>query len=262
MKHGIKRWFSIGLIILIFILIVASPEWWVGLLHQLFPDENQALYTRSSLLTLVGEHLRLVVISSSFTIIVGLPLGIWVTRRSGLSFQPIVNNLVSIGQTFPPIAVLALAVPILGFGLEPTVFALFLYGMLPVVRNTIAGIQSVPVSALDAAYGIGMHSFQALYKVEIPLAARVIIAGIRISVIINIGTAMIGAVIGAGGLGAPVVAGLAQDNILYILQGVIPAAFLAIIVDRILSGIEESFEYKDERENDNSLLGSEQKMVG
>ena len=261
MRNWGKRWLYIGFLIVLFFIITANPEWWVGLLHYLFPHETQVLYSRSSLLALVGEHLRIVAISSSLTILVGLPLGIWVTRRSGLSFQPIINNLVSIGQTFPPVAVLALAVPVLGFGLEPTIFALFLYGLLPVVRNTIAGIQSVPASTLDAAFGLGMSRFQALYRVEFPLAARIILTGIRISVIINIGTAMIGAVIGAGGLGAPVVAGLAQNNISYILQGVVPAAFLAIIADRILSGIEESFGYNDGETQDSSLLTEHQKMV-
>ena len=250
-----------GLAMVSFILLTANPDWWTGILRYLFPDEAQLIYTRASLLQLIGEHLRLVAISSSLTMLVGLPLGIWVTRRSGLNFQPIVNNLVSIGQTFPPVAVLALAVPVLGFGLKPTVFALFLYGMLPVVRNTIAGIQSVPPSSLDAAFGLGMSRSQALFRVEIPLAARIIMAGIRISVIINIGTAMIGAVIGAGGLGSPVVAGLAQDNVAYIIQGVVPAAFLAVIADLILANIEAMFEYGDTKQQTGILTKSEGGIV-
>ncbi|MEN8615084.1 ABC transporter permease [Dehalogenimonas sp. THU2] len=246
MKQRLRAWVLLGLAIFLFGIIIANPEWWQSALRYFFPDEAQVVYLRASLVQLTGEHLKLVAISSGMTIAVGLPLGIWVTRRSGLSFQPIANNLVSIGQTFPPVAVLALAVPVLGFGLKPTVFALFLYGMLPVVRNTIAGLQAVPAASLDAAYGLGMSRPQALFRIEIPLAARVIIAGIRISVIINIGTAMIGAVIGAGGLGSPVVAGLVQDNIAYILQGVVPAAFLAIIADRILANVESLFDYGDD----------------
>lgn len=107
--------------------------------------------------------------------------------------------------------------------------------MLPVVRNTIAGIQSVPEFILDSAYGLGMSKWQALFQIEIPLSARLIITGIRISVIINIGTAMIGAVIGAGGL--------VQDNIAYITEGVVPTAFLAILTDRFFSNIESIFAY-------------------
>ena len=128
-----------------------------------------------------------------------------------------------------------------GFGLLPTVIALFLYGLLPVVRNTIAGLRAVSGNTIDAAYGIGMSRFQALVRVEIPLAARVIMAGVRISVIINIGTAMIGAVIGAGGLGSPIIAGLVQDNIAYIIEGAVPAAILAVLADQLLASIEEIF---------------------
>jgi len=131
----------------------------------------------------------------------------------------------------------------LGFGLLPTVVALFLYGLLPVVRNTIAGLRAVPRDVLDAAYGIGMSRMQALVQIEIPLAARVILAGVRISVIINIGTAMIGAVIGAGGLGSPIIAGLVQDNIAYIIEGALPAAILAVLADQLLANVEGIFAY-------------------
>jgi osmoprotectant transport system permease protein len=116
-----------------------------------------------------------------------------------------------------------------------------MYGMLPVVRNTIAGIHSVPVNVLDAAYGIGMSPWQGLLQIELPLALRVILAGIRISVVINIGTAMIGAVIGAGGLGSPIIAGLVQDNIAFIIEGAVPAAIIAILADRLLANVEQSF---------------------
>ena len=224
-----------------FVLLIANMSWWENTLRFLFPGESQVIHPRASLLVLVGEHLELVLISSSITILVGIPLGVWVTRPSGKNFLPIITDITSFGQTFPPVAVLALAVPMFGFGLLPTVVALFLYGLLPVVRNTIAGLRAVPTNILDAAYGIGMSRFQALVRVEIPLAARVIMAGVRISVIINIGTAMIGAVIGAGGLGSPIIAGLVQDNIAYIIEGAVPAAILAVIADQLLASIEELF---------------------
>ncbi len=209
----------------------------------LFPRESQVVHPRASLLVLVWEHIRVVAISSTITIIIGVPVGIWVTRASGKDFLPIVTDLTSFGQTFPPVAVLALAVPMLGFGLLPTVVALFLYGLLPVVRNTIAGLQAVPANLLNAAHGMGMNQMQALFRVEIPLSARVILAGVRISVIINIGTAMIGAVIGAGGLGSPIIAGLVQDNVAYILEGSVPAALLAVLADQFLGTVEATFAY-------------------
>lgn len=224
----------------IFLLLISNMNWWENVLSFLFPGESQVIYPRTNLLTLVGEHLWLVFISSSITILIGIPLGIWVTRPSGKSFLPIVANITSLGQTFPPVAVLALAVPLFGFGQLPTVFALFLYGLLPVVRNTIAGLQAVPASILDAAYGLGMSRFQALVRVEIPLAVQMIMAGVRMSVVINIGTAMIGAVVGAGGLGSPIIAGLVHDNIAYVIQGALPAAILAVIVDQFLATIEKT----------------------
>jgi osmoprotectant transport system permease protein len=241
--HRTTNWVLLGILVVIFIALMASTELWAVTLRFLFPEETQVIHPRASPLALLLEHLALVAISSTITILVGVPLGIWVTRPSGRDFLPIVSDLTSFGQTFPPIAVLALSVPILGFGVVPTVFALFLYGLMPVVRNTIAGLNAVPHHLLDAAYGMGMSRFQALLRVELPLSMRVILAGIRISVIINIGTAMIGAAIGAGGLGSPIVAGLVLDNLAYVIEGALPAAILAVLVDRLLANIENSFAY-------------------
>jgi osmoprotectant transport system permease protein len=233
------RWLLLAAAAVIFMVLVANQSWWQVAFHYLFPQESEVLYPSASLLSLVWEHIQLVAISSIITVAVGVPLGIWVTRPSGRDFLPIVTDVTSFGQTFPPVAVLALAVPMLGFGAMPTVVALFLYGLLPVVRNTVAGIRSVPVQLVDAAHGLGMSRWQTLLKVEVPLSLPVMLAGIRISVIINIGTAMIGAVIGAGGLGSPIVAGLVRDNLAFILEGAVPAAMLAILVDRLLVNIEE-----------------------
>jgi osmoprotectant transport system permease protein len=226
-----------------FIVLISNTGWWETTLRFLFPNESSVIHPRASLLVLVWEHVQLVGISSGITMIIGIPLGIWVTRPGGRDFLPIVTDITSFGQTFPPVAVLALAVPVLGFGLVPTVVALFLYGLLPVVRNTIAGLNSVPLHLLDAAYGMGMGRIRTLFKVELPLAAQVILAGVRISVIINIGTAMIGAVIGAGGLGSPIIAGLVQNNLAFIIEGALPAAMLAILADQFLGNIEILFSY-------------------
>lgn len=234
-----RRWIVLAVLTGAFFLAVSRPGLWEALLGALFPAREQVLHPRS-LLVLVGEHLRLVGISSGLAVLVGVPLGIGVTRRSGRDFLPVVDDLTSVGQTFPPVAVLALAVPFLGFGLEPTVVALFLYGLLPIVRNTIAGLREVPPDALEAARGMGMSPGQVLVGVELPLALSVIMAGVRTSVVINIGTAMIGAVIGAGGLGSPIVAGLVQDNLAFIIEGAVPAACLAVLADRLLAAVEDA----------------------
>ncbi len=242
-EHRMRRWVLLALFSGLFIAVISSTGLWETTLRFLFPQESQVLHPRASLIVLVMEHLSLVAISSSLTILIGLPIGIWVTRPGGRNFLPLVTDLTSFGQTFPPVAVLALAVPMLGFGLPPTIAALFLYGLLPVVRNTIAGLSAVPPGSLETAYGMGMSQWQALFRVEIPLSARIILAGVRTSVVINIGTAMIGAVIGAGGLGSPIIAGLVQDNLAFILEGAVPAAMLAILADQLLANIEGSFAY-------------------
>lgn len=242
-RQRTRRWILLGVALGAFLVLIANTGWWETVLRSLFPGETTVIHPRASLLVLVWEHIQLVAISSGITIIIGIPLGIWVTRPGGRDFLPIVTDITSFGQTFPPVAVLALAVPVLGFGLMPTIVALFLYGLLPVVRNTIAGLRAVPPHLLDAAYGMGMSRLQALFRVELPLSAQVILVGVRISVIINIGTAMIGAVIGAGGLGSPIIAGLVRDNLAFIIEGALPAALLAILADQFLANLESSFAY-------------------
>jgi osmoprotectant transport system permease protein len=238
----LRRWLILAILTGVFIWLIANTGLWESTLRALFPQETEVLHPRS-LPILVLEHIELVAISSVITILIGVSLGLWVTRPSGRNFLPIVSDVTSFGQTFPPVAVLALSVPLLGFGLVPTVVTLFLYGLLPVVHNTITGIKAVPGDVLDAAYGMGMSRWQAMIRVEIPLAARVILAGVRISVVINIGTAMIGAFIGAGGLGSPIIAGLFQDNLALIIEGAVPAAMLAVLIDQFLGNLETTLAY-------------------
>lgn len=235
------RWVVIGVLAVVYIVLVSQNQLWEHVLSSLFPDESQVLHPRADLLTLVLQHTMLIAISSTLTVAIGIPLGIFVTRDVGRPFLPITSDLTALGQTFPPVAVLALAVPIMGFGLEPTILALFLYGLLPVVRNTISGLLAVPKDTREAAHGLGMTGWQVLARVEVPLAAPVILAGIRTSVIINVGTAMIGAVIGAGGLGSPIVAGLIQDNLAFVIEGAVPAAMLALLLDQTLAGLVKQF---------------------
>jgi osmoprotectant transport system permease protein len=242
-KFKMTPWILLGVFSVLFILLIYNIGWWQTFLRYLFPQYKEVIYPVASLPNLVGEHMQLVAISSGLTALIGIPLGIWVTRRSGNAFLPIVNDLISFGQTFPPVAILALAVPVFGFGLIPTIIALFLYGLLPVVRNTVAGLKTVSKNMLEVSYGMGMGNIQTLLKVELPLATKIILAGVRTSVVINVGTAMIGAVIGAGGLGSPIIAGLVQFNTAYVIEGAIPAAFLAILLDQFLANVEKMFDY-------------------
>ena len=142
-----------------------------------------------------------------------------------------VETIVTVGQTFPPVAVLAVAVPVIGFGFDPAFIALLLYGLLPIVDTATAGLGGVPAPLREAARGIGMGEGAILLQLDLPLAAPVIIAGIRTSVIINIGTATVASTVGARTLGLPIIIGLNGGNIAYILQGAVPVALLAIVVD-------------------------------
>jgi osmoprotectant transport system permease protein len=239
MRREVARSWLIALAgAVVFAVLVSNMQWWETGLAALFPDRSQVVYPRATLLAFTREHLALVGVSSAFTVGIGLPLGIWATRRSGRSFRPLIETGVDVGQTFPPVAVLALALPLLGFGFWPTIVALVLYGLFPVVSNTVAGLEAVSPAVLEAARGMGMSPLQVLFRVELPLAARVIMAGIRTSVVINIGTATIGAAIGAGGLGDPIIVGLVTQNMSYVLEGAIPAALLAIVVDALLASLE------------------------
>jgi osmoprotectant transport system permease protein len=229
------------LVIAAFAAVMANDTTLEAFLKALFPDAQQHLYPRASLGTLLGEHLVLVLVSSVAATVVGVALGVLVTHPIGRDFLSVVQDISSLAQTFPPVAVLALAVPALGFGFQPTVVALFIYSILPVLNNTISGMEAIPANLTEASRGIGMTKLQVLFLSELPLAARVIAAGVRTSVVINIGTATVGAVVGAGGLGVIIIAGLVRDNIAFVFSGAVTAALLALLVDWGLSQMESLF---------------------
>jgi osmoprotectant transport system permease protein len=197
----------------------------------LFPHLERTVYSQESFPTLVLSHVLLVLLSSGIAVILGTLAGIWVTRPRGAAFRGLVETVVAMGQTFPPVAVLALAVPAMGFGEQPALVALVLYGLLPVVRNTIAGLESVPPAVQDAATGLGLRPMQRLLRVELPLASGVILAGVRVSVVINLGTAAIASTVGAKTLGSPIILGLSSGNIAYVVEGALLLGLLAVLTD-------------------------------
>lgn len=219
-------------------VLVSQQGWWVAILGHLFPTTSGPVFPTATMADLVLRHLAIVGISSAVTIAIGIPLGVWVTRASGRDFRELVAAGVDFGQTFPPVAVLALMMPILGFSIRTAVVALSLYGLFPVVSNTVAGLDAVPPAVLDSARGMGMGKWRILFTVELPLAARVIMAGVRTSVIVNIGTATVAAVAGAGGLGDPIFAGINIQNMGYVFQGAVAAALLAVLADAMLAQVE------------------------
>jgi osmoprotectant transport system permease protein len=182
----------------------------------------------------VAEHVALVAASLGAAILVAVPLGIVAARRKRLGAA--ILAAAGIVQTIPSLALLVLLIPLLGIGTLPAIAALFLYSVLPIVRNTVAGLQGIPVSLLESADVLGLSPWARLLRVELPLAAPSIMAGIQTSAVINVGTATLGALIGAGGLGQPILTGIRLDDRRLILEGAVPAALLALLVQAVFSG--------------------------
>lgn len=193
---------------------------------------------RSVLGSQTTRHLFLVVLSLAAATLVAVPLGVYLVARPAAASPTLA--LVGLLQTVPGIALLAFMIPLFGIGTLPAVFALFIYSLLPILRNTYAGVSDADPEAVQAGVALGMTEAQVLGRIRLPLAAPIIMAGIRTAAVINVGTATLAAFIGAGGLGDPIVAGLALSDPLLILSGAVPAALLALVVDLILGRIERS----------------------
>lgn len=185
---------------------------------------------------LLQRHLVLVLVSELAAIAVAVPLGVLAARYDRA--RGTILSLGNVAQTVPPLAIIALAFPILGLGYLPSVVALFVYALLPVLTNTLAGIESVDEGVIDAARGMGMTRNERLLRIELPLALPVIFAGIRTSTIINVGTAYLAFFIGGGGLGVWVISGINLFNMPQVVAGAVPGALLAISLDFILGRIE------------------------
>ena len=220
-------------LIAVFIALLVAMPHSGPVFSWLFPEQERPLYQQDSFVALALKHFMLVGISSLVAIVVGMGLGIAVTRPAGLEFRSLVETMTAAGQTFPPVAVLAIAVPVMGFGQQPAIIALVLYGLLPILQGTLAGMGAVPEATKEIALGAGMSRWQMLWKVELPLAAPVILAGIRTSVIINIGTAAIASTVGASTLGSPIIIGLSGFNTAYVIQGALLVALAAVVIDRL-----------------------------
>ncbi|MHA7583317.1 glycine/betaine ABC transporter [Chryseobacterium mucoviscidosis] len=206
--------------------------------RSLWEQMKQQFNSRGEeLLQSLGVHIQLVFISMLLAIIVGIALGILISRIQGL--KGITLGTAGILQTIPSLAMLGFMIPVFGIGIKTAVAALFLYSLLPIIRNTYAGIADVDKSVVEAARGMGMKGGQILFKVQLPLAMSVIMAGIRTAAVINVGTATLAAFIGAGGLGEFIFLGIQRNIDALILMGAIPAAILALVIDYLLGLLEK-----------------------
>jgi len=199
--------------------------------------ESASLFSR--LLQATREHLYLVLLSLSAAIVVALPLGIWGSKNQ--TAGQIILSLVGIIQTIPSLALLVFMIPLLGIGGPPALVALFLYSLLPIVRNTLSGLSDIPRDIRESALALGLPTYARLRLIELPLATRSILAGIKTSAVINVGTATLGALIGAGGYGQAILTGIRLDDTALILEGAIPAAVLALLVQWGFDLIEHYF---------------------
>lgn len=192
----------------------------------------------AELLGLLWQHLELVGLATLAATFIGVGVGILITRpRFKWLGQPLMA-VCNVGQTVPSLAVVALMLPLLGIGFIPGLFAIFIYILLPITRNTYVGIRGVDPTLIEAARGMGMSVWQILTRLEVPLASYVILAGIRTSMVIAVGVATLATFIGAGGLGDLIARGIALVDTTYILAGAIPAALLAIAIEFGLSRLE------------------------
>jgi osmoprotectant transport system permease protein len=183
-----------------------------------------------------AEHLGLVGASLALAILLALPLGVAAARRPRLG--QLVLAVVGIVQTIPSLALLVFMIPVFGIGIVPACVALFLYSLLPIVRNTVAGLADIPPALRESAEALGLSPRAALRLVELPLASRSILAGIKSAAIINVGTATLGALVGAGGLGQPIFTGIRLNDFGLLLEGAVPASLLALLVQALFEALE------------------------
>lgn len=217
--------------LLFFILAIALLVYFIGF--------DTIRENRSDLIYLGKQHLYLVGCSMFLALLVGLPSGILLSRPFARGWSESAMQIFNIGNTLPPLAVLALAMIVVGIGDNPAIIALFLASLLPIVRNTYSGLKAIPPSLIEAANGIGMTPWQKLWRVELPNAIPVIFSGIRVAVVINVGTAPLAFLIGASGFGELIFPGIYLDNFPMLILGASATAIIALVLDMSLSTLSQ-----------------------
>jgi osmoprotectant transport system permease protein len=228
MKHT-----TVFVILMVFLLAITA---WITSLgkvgvYRVFSGADIAYYA--------WVHLKMVLISVLIASAIAVPAGIVITRPGMDKISSLVIGGANIGQTIPSLAVISIMAPILGFGLQSAIAALVVYGLLPIVRNTYAGIKNIDPAIIEAAKGMGMSRLQITWKIEVPLATKIILAGIRISTVITVGTAELAVLVGGESLGTITLTGVYAREPLLILQGAAPTAAMAIILGWLLTLLEE-----------------------
>lgn len=228
----------LALVAAFLVVFLASPDSFAAVFQPFTRNNAPAIYAQTPLWSLTLSHLALVALAVVASTVVALVLAVLVTRPAGREFLPLARTITSVGQTFPPVAVLALAVPIMGFGAGPTLVALFLYGLLPVFENTLASLTTQPANVAEAARGMGLTHRQRLWQVDLPLALPVILGGMRLTAVISLGTATIGSTVAARTLGEVIIAGLLSSNTAFVLQGGLVVGIIAVLIHEGFQALE------------------------
>ncbi|MYM56266.1 ABC transporter permease subunit [Rhodobacteraceae bacterium GS-10] len=219
-----KAIFALGLVF--GIGLMAGEKGYFGDIWRLYSED---------IIYLAQQHLVLVLVSSGLAIMVGVPVGIFLSRDRVQRYSETVLQVFNIGTTIPTLAILALSITLLGIGFTPAVFGLWIATLLPIVRNTFQGLREVPAHLKEAATGMGMKPLHILRSVELPNALYVIFAGIRTAVAVNVGTVPLAFLIGGGGLGELIFTGIDLNDMQMLLAGAIPVAALSMLADYILA---------------------------
>jgi len=228
----VNRYVMVGLLL---VLLCGVTAWMTSIgevgIFKMFPPSKVA--------SAALRHMQIVAVAEALAIVFGILIGFLATRRAFRFISPVLLGIANMGQTVPTLAFIGIASVLLGMGYNAAVVALFVYAILPIIRNTYAGIRSVDPAVKEAAQGMGLSQAQVTWKVELPLARPVIMAGIRTSAVVNVGTAAVAGMIGAGGFGVLIMTGLAVRVMPIVIQGAAPTAALAIALDALLGGLEE-----------------------
>lgn len=230
----VRNWRSVTILtaaLLLWVFYTPGVRW---VLARAFPAADTLVYDRTPLPALMLQHLALIALSGALATLIGVTAGLLVLTPAGRPFRDITMRAAGFGQSIPSVALMAIAVPAIGYGWRPVLLALIVYSILPVMVNVVTGVESVPPAVAESGMGMGMTRAERLWQLEVPLAMPVIMNGIRTMLVVVVSAATLGAVVGAGGLGVPIMSGIGAFNNAVIAYGSVPAILLALIIDRAL----------------------------
>ena len=232
MKQIIKH--RVSILYAVFFLLWIFQFDWIKANLLFFMDDQSKLIQRITLAELALQHIQIVLLASAVSTVIALGLAFSVHLSQSKEYKDLVLQFSTIGETLPTAAIIALSVPLMGYGNGPLLLALSIYGILPILRNTLEGLSNIARTIHEAALGLGLTPMERLTRIELPLALPNIFTGIRIATIINVSAATIGATVGAGGFGVLIVSGIRTYDPMVVIQASVPVILLALWFDRVL----------------------------